>query len=671
MRSFAGLSRDAGPCPLRDLAGGLAGGAKSSGLRSFRKGLLLVGSGRSAAGREVCGGPIPHCPWETPMPDDKSSAEDWVWEKIRAGEIADFNAEFGELDPGKPDGWNDDRKIGAKFLRRIFFEKPYQNEIPIEGVRIVGAFLPEGQLLQSGSVNRDIWLHQCRSENCIDFQSTTFDGSISIEGSWLGQFAASPSVKLNLAHIGKRLSLNDTTFKGDVELVAAKIDGPLGVYGATFEKTLNGNGLQVGRSLFMSEKVTFNGDANLVAAKIGGQLKMDGATFEKRLNGVGLQVGQLLSMEKAIFKDDVDLVAAKIDGQLAMEGATFEKTLNGNGLRVSRDLFMREKATFKGDVNIGDAKIDGQLSLINSTFEATLDGQGVVVGQNLFMRSAIFRSPVSLPFARVGGALDLRGATLAGLDLTGAKVTQDLLLESDGSAVTWSQPHLGVPLLTLRNTQVGAFQDSPRAWPSVIVLEGFSYSHLGGFGAAGTDDARIRSVKAWKSWLAKDGGPDRRYSPQPYAQLAGVLAAAGRRDHANAILFAGRQRERKEARLEHRWKRWLWLTMLRWLCGYGIGVQTFWVLPWILGSVLLGTAVLWFCAPVATHQKGLWWCAGASLDRLLPIIQLNKEFGDFFNDPERKRLTGFVIAFFAGLGLWGWMLGSFLIAAVSGLTQRS
>jgi len=649
------------------------------------------------------------------MPDDKWSAEDWVWEKIRAGEIADFNAEFGKLDPGKPNGWNNDRKIGAKFLRKIFFEKPYQGEIPIEGVRIVGAFLPEGQLLQSGSVNRDIRLNQCRSESSVDFESTTFDGSLSIEGSWLGQSTGSPSVKLNLAHITKFFGMNFTTFKGDVELVAAKIDGPLGLYGATFEKTLNGNGLQVGRSLFMSEKVTFYGDANLVAAKIGGQLKMDGATFEKTFNGNGLQVGQLLSMERATFKGDVNLVAANIDGQFAMEGAIFEKTLDGNGLRVSRDLlmtnatfkddvdlvaakidgllvmesatfekklngnslqvgqslFMRGRATFKGDVNVGNVKIGGQLSLIDSTFEATLDGQGVVVGQNLFMRGAIFKSPVSLPFARVGGTLDLRGATLAELDLTGAKVTQDLLLASDGLAVTWSQPHLRTPLLKLRNTQVGALQDSPSAWPSVIVLEGFSYSHLGGFGAAGTDDARIRPVKVWKSWLAKDGGPNRGYSPQPYAQLASVLVAAGRRDTANAILFAGRQREWKEALRDRRLGRLLWLTLLRLLCGYGIGIRTFYVVPWIIISVALGTAVLWFCAPVATHQKGLLWCAGASLDRLLPIIQLNKEFGDFFNDPERKRLTGAVIAFFAGLGLWGWVLGCFLIAAVSGLTQRS
>ena len=47
------------------------------------------------------------------MQGNKQSAEDWAWEKIRVGEIADFNAEFGKIDPRMPDGWSDDRKIGA------------------------------------------------------------------------------------------------------------------------------------------------------------------------------------------------------------------------------------------------------------------------------------------------------------------------------------------------------------------------------------------------------------------------------------------------------------------------------------------------------------------------------------------------------------------------------
>jgi hypothetical protein len=64
------------------------------------------------------------------------------------------------------------------------------------------------------------------------------------------------------------------------------------------------------------------------------------------------------------------------------------------------------------------------------------------------------------------------------------------------------------------------------------------------------------------------------------------------------------------------------------------------------------------------------WCLGASLSRLLPVIEINKEFSDFFNDPERKRLTGFQSAVFSIIGIIGFVLGAVLVAAVSGLTQN-
>ena len=80
--------------------------------------------------------------------------------------------------------------------------------------------------------------------------------------------------------------------------------------------------------------------------------------------------------------------------------------------------------------------------------------------------------------------------------------------------------------------------------------------------------------------------------------------------------------------------------------------------------------MLWFGAPAATHPKGLAWCFFASLDRLLPIIQLNKGFADFFN-VDNGHVDAWIIWFFACLGLWGWVLGSFLLAAFSGLTQKT
>ena len=71
------------------------------------------------------------------------------------------------------------------------------------------------------------------------------------------------------------------------------------------------------------------------------------------------------------------------------------------------------------------------------------------------------------------------------------------------------------------------------------------------------------------------------------------------------------------------------------------------------------------------RAKGVPWCIGCSLEKLLPIIELSREFGDFLNDPDRERLRGWQIAFFSGFALWGWVLGLVLVAAMSGLTQTS
>jgi hypothetical protein len=49
-------------------------------------------------------------------------------------------------------------------------------------------------------------------------------------------------------------------------------------------------------------------------------------------------------------------------------------------------------------------------------------------------------------------------------------------------------------------------------------------------------------------------------------------------------------------------------------------------------------------------------------------VELNSGFNDFF-DP--TKLSGVVIVFFSALRLWGWVLASFLVAAVSGLLQKA
>jgi hypothetical protein len=69
------------------------------------------------------------------------------------------------------------------------------------------------------------------------------------------------------------------------------------------------------------------------------------------------------------------------------------------------------------------------------------------------------------------------------------------------------------------------------------------------------------------------------------------------------------------------------------------------------------------------EKHGFLWCFGATLARLLPVIEINKEFTKFFNDPERERLTGRQSFVFSAIGIVGWVLGAILVAAVAGLNQ--
>jgi hypothetical protein len=171
-----------------------------------------------------------------------------------------------------------------------------------------------------------------------------------------------------------------------------------------------------------------------------------------------------------------------------------------------------------------------------------------------------------------------------------------------------------------------------------------------------------------KHWARLDPG----YSPAPYPQLAAALTSAGDRDAANEIRYLGRAREcEREKGLAG-----VLCGAIKYVAGFGIGTYTFRVLYWVLGFSLAGAVLLWGTVSEAHTWdkgpfKGLLWCFNASLSRLLPMIEINKEFTDFFNDPKRKRLTGWQSFFFSTLGIIGWVLGLILIAAVSGLTQSS
>jgi hypothetical protein len=172
-----------------------------------------------------------------------------------------------------------------------------------------------------------------------------------------------------------------------------------------------------------------------------------------------------------------------------------------------------------------------------------------------------------------------------------------------------------------------------------------------------------------------------KYSPSPYAQLAADFTALGDHDNANEIRYLARERERAVAWDDGKFGTWFFLSTLKYVAGYGIGLYTFRVVYWVLGVAALGAILLWRTVPAAAKEyknnpggpdmvRGIIWCFGASLNRLLPVVELH-EFKGIFDNPEEANFKLWQKNAFSILSLVGWILGGVLILAVSGLTQNS
>jgi hypothetical protein len=331
---------------------------------------------------------------------------------------------------------------------------------------------------------------------------------------------------------------------------------------------------------------------------------------------------------------------------------------------VNGDLFMRDGAEFAGPVKM----------------------QSVTIGKDIRMDDSNFERKIDLSFADIRGSLNLVGASLPGLDLTGTRIEAEFRLAERDRLPKWSKN----AKLTLRNTEVGALQDSAEeegvfgdrlsgsvenyqesvgeaqerrrtAWPKSLDLDGFTYQRLGGLNTdVGTDalvtDVAGRGSTWFVEWLAKDEP----YTPQPYEQLAKVLGDMGHGQEANDVLYAGRERARERAWNDGDYFRWLGGSLLKLTIGYGYGCRYFRALYWVAVMVALGLIVL-RCTEKQREKGeriGLWY----SLEMLLPIVELRKEHYDI-------KLERFALYYFYFHKMMGFVLASFLIAGLSGLAK--
>ncbi len=447
--------------------------------------------------------------------------------------------------------------------------------------------------------------------------------------------------------------INGAFFDAPIDLTGGRIEHQLWLDASRFD------GPVTLASIETRSHVSFEGshiaEVDLRHANVGGQLNMTGAQVSGTLNMDGVTIGGELYMREGAEFADVNLRGANVGDQLDMTGAKVSGTLIMASATIGGDLFMGEGAAF-ADVLLRGAEIGGQLSMIGAKVSGTLDMGTATIGGDLFMRRGRFGKEINGLFVRIGRSLDFRAAELSGLDLTGAHIEDELGLASPGREPTWQ----GGARLILRNAAVDTLQDTPDAWPQEIDLDGFVYRTLGGLG--GNINVAARGSEWYVSWLARDEP----YTPQPYEQLASVLRRMGHGEEANDVLYAGRERARALA-IEHDYY-WSWTgqTTLKYTIGYGIGSRYFRSLYWVLGLVLMGTLFLRLSGQHrvtaqdgnSPMQIGFFY----SLDMLLPVIHLRQRHYDV-------DLQGIVRYYFYFHQIMGYVLASFLIAGLSGLTK--
>ena len=225
---------------------------------------------------------------------------------------------------------------------------------------------------------------------------------------------------------------------------------------------------------------------------------------------------------------------------------------------------------------------------------------------------------------------------------------------------------------------MGSLSDSGNSWPKTYQLEGFTYDRL----------ESDRPSSTYIQWL--NGDPSS--SPQPYEHLANIFRESGQPVKANDILYAAKERQRRKAWASkdnhgqpkrREWLRALGLYTMRETIGYGLGNRYFRVLEWVVFSTLVGTNVLIYLGSHSLEQPitfaslhQLLPIIFASLDQLLPIITLDEAhdvliFGDRAATPKVGPQPYCVLVYFYLHMMFGWILGSFLVAGLSGLTQRN
>jgi uncharacterized protein YjbI with pentapeptide repeats len=375
-------------------------------------------------------------------------AERFVWNQTCRGDEADFNkgSRFGgKHDPREPRGLPSSRKLRSSFLRTILSTDKYKHVLTSRGIRINGARFTDRLELDNIEVNHEIWLDNSLFEkgvSLIGFKSTrpiTFDGSkvvgtldlrvVQIDNMYARDGAQLQSVTLERAIVANILDLSDADIEQSLIMTGIRIGGYLNaakvrareillsqarvgshltLTGAIVPTVIDMNGIDVGGHVMIDSSVS--NQIKLSNAIIRSHLDLSDSKAAASIDMAGIQITRNLTAEN-INLAALDLTDAHIGGVLNLKTAKVT-TANMDSLQVGAHVFMDENAEF-GEIDLSNADFRAHFFL-RTAKARRLQMDELQVAGNLLMNESAEFDEVHLLRARIGGVLNLRGATVRG-----------------------------------------------------------------------------------------------------------------------------------------------------------------------------------------------------------------------------------------------------------------
>jgi len=425
-------------------------------------------------------------------------------------------------------------------------------------------------------------------------------------------------------------------------------------------------------------------DISLDGGKLDGSLTFTSATLQA-LKLVNVHITGDLAITNVQFgrasmcmphgNKSFDATMAQVDGATSIVDSHAEE-FDLPAASFGRRLFVHHSDA--NVLDLSDSRISSNASLIDNVIRtewyapcdltddptylvhSALNMDGVVASSNVELTGTEVHGPASLSGASIDGSLILTIAHFYSLvDLSDSKIGKKLVMDEvlDPEKGSTYEPVHWEPdsMLRLRDATVGtiAARQSENIWPNRIDILNLNFVSYSG---ESLGSRRLQDADEWfPGWLAKSSDG---FNPQTYERVRLYLVSVGEVGAATKVGFAGKTLEFLDSCQSGFFAKCLYLAAYGATTGFGF--YPWFAAIWTLLFVYLGAQV--FRRTPEAVREHMTRGYAYSFDTFLPLVRLRERNYDI--DIEGKARYYFYFHKLAG-----WVLGSFLVAAISGIAR--